>query len=80
MIGNRPLCSCPVCADPGPEFHVAPPAALDAIRSRSSRTAGQRIYCPRCGEPLGYTETVIDSVGYAHFVQPCRSCAALWVL
>jgi hypothetical protein len=61
-------------------MYVAPLAAIKAVRSREERRAPDRLYCPRCGERLGITEAVVDSVAYTHFVQPCGACAALWVL
>jgi hypothetical protein len=75
-----PLCTCDVCLTPEPELYVAPLAQLKAVRERDYRREPRRVFCPRCGERLGITESLVDSVGYAHFVQPCAGCAALWVI
>jgi hypothetical protein len=80
MDTPTPLCECSVCTQAQPEYYVAPLAQLRAVRARTARTATGRLYCPRCGERLGFTESVLDSVGYSHFVQPCAVCSALWVL
>jgi len=80
MLAPPPMCNCPACLSVEPEFFVAPLASIKAIRAREPRQAPGRLYCPRCGERLGITEVVVDSVGYAHFVQPCAACLALWVL
>lgn len=80
MLPPPPLCACPVCTADAPELFVAPLASIKAIRAHETRRGPNRLYCPRCGERLGLTEAVVDSVGYTHFVQPCSSCAALWVL
>jgi hypothetical protein len=75
-----PLCECSVCLTAAPEFYVTPLAQLRAVQLRDSRREARRESCPRCGERLGITESVVDSVGYSHFVQPCAGCAALWVI
>lgn len=80
MDTPTPLCECSVCIRDAPVYYVTPPAQLRGVRDRAASASYGRLYCPRCGERLGLTESVLDSVGYSHFVQPCAVCSALWVL
>lgn len=80
MYPPAPLCNCTLCMGDAPERYVTSLASIKSLRAREERRKPDWLYCPRCGERLGITEAVVDSVGYAHFVQPCSACAALWVL
>lgn len=80
MEAPTPLCECSYCLEREPKYYVASADHLAAIRMRTARQGAGRLYCPRCGGRLGFTESVLDSVGFSHFVQPCQACAALWVL
>lgn len=80
MSEQQSVCLCDICVDPGPEYYVAPRAIVEAVRNRQGRTETAREYCPRCGGRLGRAEVVVDSVAFAHVVQPCEGCWALWVV
>lgn len=73
-------CECPICLAEDQALYVAPLASIKAVRERPGRGQEYRTRCPRCDAYLGLTEVVVDSAAYAHFVQPCAACAALWVL
>lgn len=73
-------CACPICLAEDQALYVAPLASIKAVRERRQRREAHRTRCPRCDAYLGLTEVVVDSADYAHFVQPCADCAALWVL
>jgi hypothetical protein len=80
MEEDQGPCGCGVCLADEPELYVAPLAQIEAVRARRVRQDPYGDICPRCGNALGRIESVVDTVGYAHFVRPCAACLALWVV
>ena len=79
MLNLEDICECGECLGIDAQGLVAGAVQLAALRALRGAASAGRSDCPRCGGRVGPTEVVVDTVGHAHKVQSCTSCAALWV-